>query len=49
MNIAVWIIQCLLSLAFLMAGIMKSTQSKEKLAKIMPWVNDYSLQMVRFK
>ena len=33
---------------FLMAGIIKSTQPREKLVKSMPWVNDYSTQMVRF-
>jgi uncharacterized membrane protein YphA (DoxX/SURF4 family) len=48
MNITVLIIQCILALMFLMAGIMKSTQPKEKLAKSLPWVNDFSLQTVRF-
>jgi uncharacterized membrane protein YphA (DoxX/SURF4 family) len=48
MNIAVWIIQGILALMFLMAGIMKSTQPKEKLVKSLPWVNDFSLQTVRF-
>jgi len=48
MNIAVWIIQCILALMFLMAGIMKSTQPKDKLVKSLPWVNDFSLQTVRF-
>lgn len=48
MNIAVWIIQGILAVMFLMAGIMKSTQPKEKLVKSLPWVNDFSLQTVRF-
>jgi uncharacterized membrane protein YphA (DoxX/SURF4 family) len=48
MNIAVWIIQGILALMFLMAGIMKSTQPKNKLVKSLPWVNDFSLQTVRF-
>jgi uncharacterized membrane protein YphA (DoxX/SURF4 family) len=48
MNIAVWIIQVILALMFLMAGIMKSTQPKDKLVKSLPWVNDFSLQTVRF-
>ena len=48
MNIAVWIIQGILALMFLMAGIMKSTQPKEKLVKSLPWVTDFSLQTVRF-
>jgi uncharacterized membrane protein YphA (DoxX/SURF4 family) len=48
MELAVWIIQGILALMFLMAGIMKSTQPKDKLVKSLPWVNDYSLQTVRF-
>jgi uncharacterized membrane protein YphA (DoxX/SURF4 family) len=48
MNIAVWIIQGILALIFLMAGIMKSIQPSEKLAKSLPWVNDFSLHTVRF-
>jgi uncharacterized membrane protein YphA (DoxX/SURF4 family) len=48
MEIAVWIIQGILALLFLMAGVMKSTQPKDKLAKSLPWVNDFPLQTVRF-
>ncbi len=48
MNTTVWIIQGILALMFLLAGLMKSTQSKEKLSKSLPWVNDFSLQTVRF-
>ncbi len=48
MEIAVWIIQGLLAAAFTFAGIMKATQSKEKLAANMPWVNDYSAGAVKF-
>lgn len=48
MGIAVWIIQGILALMFLMAGIMKSTQPKDKLVNSLPWVNDFSLQTVRF-
>jgi uncharacterized membrane protein len=48
MNTAVWIIQGVLALMFLMAGLIKSTQPKEKLVKSLPWVNDFSLQTVRF-
>jgi uncharacterized membrane protein YphA (DoxX/SURF4 family) len=47
MNITVWIIQGVLAIMFLMAGIMKSTQPKEKLVKSLPWVNDFSLETVR--
>jgi uncharacterized membrane protein YphA (DoxX/SURF4 family) len=48
MNIVVWIIQGMLALMFAMAGIMKSTQPKDKLAKSLPWVNHFSLSTVRF-
>jgi len=48
MNTTVWIIQSILALMFLMAGIMKSTQPKDKLVKSLPWVNDFSLPTVRF-
>lgn len=42
MNIALWIVQILLAAAFLMAGVLKTTQPKEKLAKNMPWVESFS-------
>lgn len=35
MNIALWVVQGLLAVAFLMTGIMKATRSKEKLAENM--------------
>lgn len=41
-NIVLWIVQGLLALAFLMAGLMKATQPKEKLAERMGWVRDFS-------
>jgi uncharacterized membrane protein YphA (DoxX/SURF4 family) len=47
MNIALWIVQILLALAFLMAGIMKSTQPLEKLATRMGWVKDLAARNVR--
>ena len=48
MNTALWIIQGILAAMFVMAGLMKSTQPKEKLAPKLPWVNDYSAGMVKF-
>ena len=42
MNIALWVVQGLLAAAFLMAGIMKLTQSKEKFAENMAWVEDFT-------
>ncbi|MEU6250671.1 DoxX family protein [Glycomyces sp. NPDC047010] len=48
MNVLLWILQGLLALAFLAAGVMKTTQPKEKLAPNMPWVNDFSAGTVKF-
>ncbi|WP_112140804.1 DoxX family protein [Glycomyces dulcitolivorans] len=48
MNVLLWILQGLLGLAFLAAGVMKATQPKEKLAPNMPWVNDFSTGTVKF-
>jgi uncharacterized membrane protein YphA (DoxX/SURF4 family) len=42
MNIALWIVQALLAIAFGMAGFMKITQPKEKLAAQMGWVEDFT-------
>jgi len=47
MNIALWVIQVILALAFAMSGIAKLSQPKEKLAEQMPWVNDFSQNTVR--
>ncbi|HVU14335.1 MAG TPA: DoxX family protein [Phototrophicaceae bacterium] len=38
MNIAIWVIQILLALAFLAAGFMKATQPIDKLQARMEWV-----------
>jgi uncharacterized membrane protein YphA (DoxX/SURF4 family) len=42
MNVALWIAAALLALAFLAAGITKLSQPKEKLARNMAWVDDFS-------
>jgi uncharacterized membrane protein YphA (DoxX/SURF4 family) len=47
MNIALWIVQGLLAVAFGMAGIMKLTQPKEKLAAQMGWVEDFAPTTVK--
>ncbi|WP_326575403.1 DoxX family protein [Streptomyces sp. NBC_00487] len=48
MNVTLWIIASLLAAAFLAAGLMKTTQSKEKLAASgMTWVEDFSPGMVK--
>ncbi|MFE5395979.1 DoxX family protein [Streptomyces sp. NPDC056568] len=48
MNVFLWIVQAVLALMFAMAGVMKSTQPKAKLAEKLPWVSDYSAGTVRF-
>jgi uncharacterized membrane protein YphA (DoxX/SURF4 family) len=40
MDTALWIVQVLLALLFLMAGLMKATQPREKLAERTPYVED---------
>lgn len=48
MNVVLWILQGLLAAMFGLAGLMKSTQPKDKLAKSLPWVADFSPGTVRF-
>ncbi|MCI2424403.1 DoxX family protein, partial [Saccharopolyspora sp. K220] len=48
MNVFLWIVQAVLAVMFAMAGVMKSTQPKEKLVDKLPWVNDFSAGTVRF-
>ena len=43
----IWIVQGLLAIAFLMAGAMKATQPKEKLAERMAWVNDFPANQIK--
>ena len=47
MGIALWVAQGLLAVAFLVAGATKLAQPKEKLAKNMAWVEDFSQPAVR--
>ncbi|MBN8590239.1 MAG: DoxX family protein [Anaerolineae bacterium] len=47
MDVALWVIQVLLALVFVMAGVMKLTQPKEKIAAQMPWANDFSQNNIR--
>lgn len=47
MNIALWIAQGILAVMFVMAGLMKSTQSKEKLST-MDWTTRHSIGKIRF-
>jgi uncharacterized membrane protein YphA (DoxX/SURF4 family) len=47
MGIALWVAQVMLAVAFLGAGATKLSQTKEKLAKNMAWVEDFSQGTVR--
>ncbi len=47
MNIFLWVLQIVLAAMFAMAGVMKSTQPKEKLSGQLAWVEDYSANTVR--
>ncbi|MGP3921087.1 DoxX family protein [Nonomuraea sp. 10N515B] len=47
MNVVLWIVQAILAAMFGMAGVMKSTQPKDKLAPKLPWVEDFSTGTVR--
>jgi uncharacterized membrane protein YphA (DoxX/SURF4 family) len=47
MDIVAWILQVILAVMFGMAGVMKSTQPKEKLAPNLPWVEDFSATQVK--
>ncbi len=48
MNIALWVVQGLLALAFLLAGAMKSFAPLENLKKNMAWVGQVPVGLVRF-
>lgn len=48
MNVFLWVLQIVLALVFAMAGVMKSSQPKDKLVEKLPWVEDFSPATVRF-
>lgn len=47
MNLFLWIVQAALAAMFAIAGVMKSTQPKEKLEPRLPWTADFSGGTVR--
>lgn len=48
MNIALWVVQGILALMFLMAGLTKLSKSEKELAKSLgDWVNGYGLSKIR--
>jgi putative oxidoreductase len=48
LHIALWMVQALLGVAFLAAGLMKATQPLEELGKQMNWVTYTPAALVRF-
>lgn len=48
MNVLLWIAQAVLAAMFVMAGVMKSTQPKEKLQPRLPYVEDFSAGTMKF-
>lgn len=48
LNIVLWIAQILLGAAFLMAGVMKSSQPIEELSQTVPWTAQVPMLLVRF-
>ena len=47
MEIAVWVAQALLALAFLGAGLFKILRPKERIQPSLPWVEDFSQPAIR--
>lgn len=48
LNIALWVVQVLLAVMFLMAGANKLFQSIAELSKMLPWVTEVPEELVRF-
>lgn len=48
MDIALWIASGVLAAMYIIAGITKATQPKDKLEKSLPWTEDFSAGTVRF-
>ena len=48
MQLFLWVVQAVLAAAFLISGVQKATQPKERLASRLPWVEDFSPGTVRF-
>lgn len=47
-NIGLWIVQLLLGILFILAGIMKASLSIESLSESLPWVTESPLALVKF-
>jgi uncharacterized membrane protein YphA (DoxX/SURF4 family) len=47
-NVFLWIVQAALAAMFAFAGVLKSTQPKDKLVGQLPWTADFSQATLRF-
>lgn len=47
MNVALWVLQIVLGLAFAVGGFLKATQPKAKLEAQMPWAHDFSAGAIK--
>ncbi len=47
MNTALWVIQIVLAVAFLAAGVLKLSQPREKLEASLPWTTDFATGTIR--
>lgn len=47
MNVVLWVLQIVLAGMFAMAGVMKTTQPREKLQPKLPWVESVTTPVVR--
>ena len=47
MNIALWVVAIVLAVMFAMAGVIKTTRSREQLIPQLPWVESFSTPVVR--
>ena len=47
MTVFLWVLQIALAAVFVMAGVIKATQPKEKLVTNLPWVEDFSAGTVK--
>jgi uncharacterized membrane protein YphA (DoxX/SURF4 family) len=47
-HVSLWVVQVILAAMFIMAGIMKVFQPIEELSKMLPWVSQAPVALVRF-
>lgn len=47
MNVALWILKCLLAFGFLAAGTMKVARSKEQVSKMLAWAKEFEPAQIK--